>query len=129
MHEGSKLITPYPADGGTCQSRQLLAATNATIPNICMPPDDLCCLGCGKRHANMYYCTFDEAKPEDEPKDEPKDANPYIGRKDGGQYLHVPFCADKKQCFMRASSKVVEFLTAVTQIEHHVRQGATPADV
>lgn len=120
MHEGSELITPYPADGGTCQSRQPLAATDATIPNICMPPDDLCCLGCGKCHANMYYYTFDEAKPEakpeDEPEDEPKDANPSIGRKDGVQCLHVPFCADKKQCFMRASSKLVEFLTAVTQI-------------
>ncbi len=71
------------------------------------------CLGCGKQHTNLKYCKLEK-------KECPVHANiptiltRHIRRSPSGQSLRVPFCADKKQCFMRASSKVVEFLGEVT---------------
>lgn len=111
MHEGSISQTSRGDGHGY---RQTLAAPNATIPDFCpMVPDR--CLGCGLRHPTQEYLkyhTFENGECKELIRQNPLILQRYIRRMDSGRW-HMPFCLNKKQCFMKASSKVVEFLSKV----------------
>lgn len=119
MPEGIKPIA-------TCPTAPTSGGTGVTTPDYCqaldsdipsqpdIPSQTVCsdipvnhqvmlglCLGCGKCHkANLTDKQYIQHIQ-------------YIQRKDNGLCLHIPFCADKKQCYMRAASKVVTYLNSL----------------